>query len=62
MQIALDNAKANLAQTALTIDAMKQDYSRMLSDAAAQQAQIPLLIVFKHASNGAGDDHTLVVE
>ena len=28
-QIALDNAKANLAQTALTIRAMKQDYARM---------------------------------
>jgi membrane fusion protein, multidrug efflux system len=41
-QIALDNAKANLAQTALTIDAMKQDYTRMLSDAAAQQAQVEL--------------------
>jgi membrane fusion protein, multidrug efflux system len=41
-QIALDNAKANLAQTALTIDAMKQDYARMLSDAAAQQAQVEL--------------------
>jgi membrane fusion protein (multidrug efflux system) len=41
-QIALDNAKANLAQTALTIDAMKQDYQRMLSDAAAQQGQVAL--------------------
>ena len=41
-QIALDNAKANLAQTALSIDAMKQDYKRMLSDAAAQQAQVDL--------------------
>src|SRR5271166_5499597 len=41
-QIALDNAKANLAQTALTIDAMKQDYKRMLSDIAAQQAQVGL--------------------
>jgi membrane fusion protein, multidrug efflux system len=41
-QIALDNAKANLAQTALTIDAMKQDYRRMLSDAAAQQGQVAL--------------------
>src|ERR1700730_18676417 len=41
-QIALDNAKANLAQTALTIDAMKQDYTRMLSDATAQQAQVEL--------------------
>ena len=41
-QIALDNAKANLTQTALTIDAMKQDYQRMLSDAAAQQGQVAL--------------------
>jgi membrane fusion protein, multidrug efflux system len=41
-QIALDNAKANLAQTALTIDAMKQDYKRMVSDTAAQQAQVDL--------------------
>ena len=39
-QIALDNAKANLAQTALSIEAMKQDYQRMLSDVAAQQAQV----------------------
>ena len=41
-QIALDDAKANLAQVALTIDAMKQDYKRMLSDVAAQQAQVVL--------------------
>jgi membrane fusion protein, multidrug efflux system len=41
-QIALDNANANLAQTALGIDAMKQDYQRMLSDTAAQQAQVVL--------------------
>ena len=41
-QIALDNAKANLAQIGLTIDAMKQDYKRMLSDAAAEQAQVDL--------------------
>jgi membrane fusion protein, multidrug efflux system len=41
-QIALDNAKANLAQTALTIEAMKRDYQRMLSDIAAQQAQVEL--------------------
>jgi membrane fusion protein (multidrug efflux system) len=39
-QIALDNAKANLAQTALTIVSMKQDYGRMLSDVAAQQARV----------------------
>jgi membrane fusion protein (multidrug efflux system) len=41
-QIALDNAKANLAQTALTIDAMKQDYHRMLRDIDAEQAQVGL--------------------
>jgi membrane fusion protein (multidrug efflux system) len=41
-QIALDSTKANLAQVALTIDAMKQDYRRMLSDAAAQQSQVTL--------------------
>jgi membrane fusion protein, multidrug efflux system len=41
-QIALDSAKANLAKTALTIEAMKQDYKRMLSDVAAQQAQVAL--------------------
>jgi len=39
-QIALDNAKANLAQTALSIEAMKQDYKRMLSDVAAQQSLV----------------------
>jgi membrane fusion protein, multidrug efflux system len=41
-QIALDNAKANLAQIALSIEAMKQDYKRMLSDAASEQAQVDL--------------------
>ncbi len=41
-QIALDDAKANLAQTALSIEAMKQDYKRMLSDVAAEQAQVDL--------------------
>jgi membrane fusion protein (multidrug efflux system) len=41
-QIALDSAKANLAQTALTIESMKEDYKRTLSDAAAQQAQVEL--------------------
>jgi membrane fusion protein (multidrug efflux system) len=41
-QIALDNAKANLAQTALTIESMKQDYGRMLSDVTAQQAHVAL--------------------
>jgi membrane fusion protein (multidrug efflux system) len=41
-QIALDNAKANLAQTALTIESMKQDYRRMLRDFDAEQAQVEL--------------------
>ncbi|HEX4411730.1 MAG TPA: HlyD family secretion protein [Xanthobacteraceae bacterium] len=41
-QIALDNAKANLAQTALSVDSMKQDYKHMVSDADAQQAQVDL--------------------
>jgi membrane fusion protein, multidrug efflux system len=41
-QIALDNAKAQLAQTALSIAAMKQDYRRMLEDIKAQQAQVGL--------------------
>ncbi len=39
-QIALDNAKANLAQIALMIESMKKDYQRMLSDIAAQEAVV----------------------
>lgn len=39
-QIAVAQAKANLAQTELTLDSMKKDYPRLLSDAAAQQAQV----------------------
>ena len=42
LRIALDNAKANLAQTELTIEAMKRDYRRMLSDIETQQAQVAL--------------------
>lgn len=41
-QIALDNAKANLNQVALTIQAMKEDYQDMLSSVAAQEAQVAL--------------------
>jgi membrane fusion protein (multidrug efflux system) len=41
-QIAVDNAKANLAQVALTLQSMKQDYRRMLSDVDAEQAQVNL--------------------
>jgi membrane fusion protein (multidrug efflux system) len=41
-QIALDNANANLQQTALTVDSMKADYKRMQQDIAAEQAQVDL--------------------
>lgn len=41
-QIALENAKANLAETALAIRSMKEDYRRLLSDVASQQAQVDL--------------------
>jgi len=41
-QIALDNAKANLAQTRLTIVSMRSDYQRMLRDIAAQEATVRL--------------------
>ncbi|HLL27707.1 MAG TPA: HlyD family secretion protein [Xanthobacteraceae bacterium] len=40
--IALDNAKAQLAQTVLNIQSMKQDYRRIQSDIASQQAQVEL--------------------
>jgi membrane fusion protein (multidrug efflux system) len=41
-RIALDNAKANLAQTGLNLASLKKNYSQMLSDAAAQQSQVEL--------------------
>ena len=41
-QIALDRAKATLAETGLTIESMKQDYRRMLRDIDAQQAKVAL--------------------
>ncbi|HXW26256.1 MAG TPA: HlyD family secretion protein [Xanthobacteraceae bacterium] len=41
-QIALDNAKAQLAQVALNIDALKKDHKRMLEDIDAQEAQVQL--------------------
>src|SRR5262249_36985793 len=41
-EIALDNAKANLASTSLSIESMKQDYRRMLNDIDAQRAQVAL--------------------
>ncbi len=39
-QIALANARSELAQAELTIHSMEQDYKRMLSDLAAQKAQV----------------------
>ena len=41
-QIALDNAKANLNNTKLTIVSMRDDYQRMQRDIAAQQATVKL--------------------
>ncbi len=41
-QIELDNAKATLDQTVLSINAMKLDYRRLLNAIAAQQAQVDL--------------------
>jgi membrane fusion protein (multidrug efflux system) len=41
-QIALDSAKANLAQTAASLESMKEDYRRMLSDVSAQEAKVEL--------------------
>lgn len=41
-QIALDNAKANLGQTRLTILSMRDDYQRMLRDIAAEDATVRL--------------------
>ena len=41
-QIALENAKAMLANSALTVESMKQDYQRMLRDIDAQRAQVQL--------------------
>ncbi len=41
-QIALESAKATLANSALTVESMKQDYQRMLRDIDAQRAQVQL--------------------
>jgi membrane fusion protein (multidrug efflux system) len=40
--IAVDNAKGNLANIALTLESMKADYKQMLAEAAAEQAQVVL--------------------
>jgi membrane fusion protein (multidrug efflux system) len=39
-QIAVESAKADLAQTRLTLEAMKRDYTRMQRDTAAKAAQV----------------------
>lgn len=39
-RIALDSAKADLAQTALQLESAKRDYQRMLKDVAVKQAQV----------------------
>jgi membrane fusion protein (multidrug efflux system) len=41
-QIALARTEANRAQMALTLQAMQRDYGRMLTEAAAEQAQVAL--------------------
>ncbi len=41
-QIALDSAKAQLDLTRLNVESMKEDYRRILSDIASQQAQVDL--------------------
>jgi hypothetical protein len=39
-QIALDGARAQVAEVALEVDAAKQDYQRMLRDVSVRQAQV----------------------
>ena len=41
-QIAVDNARGNLAQIALVLQSMKADYKQMTAETAAQQAQVVL--------------------
>jgi membrane fusion protein (multidrug efflux system) len=41
-KIALDQAQSKMAESALTIKSMEQDYQRMLSDIQAQRAQVTL--------------------
>jgi membrane fusion protein (multidrug efflux system) len=41
-QIALNSASSNLAETALTIESMKANYKALLSNLAAQEAQVSL--------------------
>jgi len=41
-QIALDNARANLALVALNLDSLRKIYGQLVSDVGAQQAQVEL--------------------
>jgi membrane fusion protein (multidrug efflux system) len=41
-EIALDNAKANMANSQLSVESMKQDYKRMLGDIDSQRARVAL--------------------
>lgn len=41
-QIAVDNARGNLLNIALSLQSMKADYSQMLAESAAQQSQVEL--------------------
>jgi membrane fusion protein (multidrug efflux system) len=51
-QIAVDGAQANLQQVALSLDAMKHDYQRMLRDIETRQAQLQAdLASFERFSN-----------
>jgi membrane fusion protein (multidrug efflux system) len=39
-QIAVENARADLAQTKITLEALKRDYQRMIQDTASKAAQV----------------------
>ena len=60
--IALDNAKAQLAQTALNLESMKLDYKRAQSDIAAQDSQVQLAkVTFDRATSLVQKNATTVV-
>jgi membrane fusion protein (multidrug efflux system) len=54
-EIAVRGAEANLAQTALTMEAMKRDYQRMLHDIDAKSAQV-------QADQASADRYTNLVK
>jgi membrane fusion protein (multidrug efflux system) len=56
-RIALDSAAANLAETTLTIESMKATYKQLVSDIAAQDAQVSLdQVAFDRAAKLVQDD------